>query len=104
MYGELIESYRKKTNNCSFKGVKVEQKDLTVKVTGPAGQCRDIVSSRMKVKVDSAAGKIAIESEDRQVPGQRHLRDDASVDSQYGYWCYQRIRAEDGNIWHRFQC
>ena len=49
------------------KGVKVEQKDQNVKVTGPLGNLQMDCHPKIKVKVDSSAGQILIENEHPEI-------------------------------------
>jgi large subunit ribosomal protein L6 len=50
-------------------GVKIEQKGLCIKVTGPLGELQMDCHPRIKVKIDDAGGKIVVENkhpQDRQ--------------------------------------
>jgi len=54
-------------------GVKVEQNGLCIKVSGPLGSLQLNCHPRIKVKIDSSAGKILVENEHPQVRQNRQL-------------------------------
>ena len=45
------------------KGIKVEQKGLNIKVSGPLGTLQMDCNPRIKVKVDEAGGQILVENQ-----------------------------------------
>ena len=54
-------------------GVKVEQSGLCIKVSGPLGSLQLNCHPRIKVKIDSSAGKILVENEHPQIRQNRQL-------------------------------
>jgi large subunit ribosomal protein L6 len=54
-------------------GVKVEQSGLCIKVSGPLGSLQLNCHPRIKVKIDSSAGKISVENEHPQIRQNRQL-------------------------------
>ena len=54
-------------------GVKVEQNGLCIKVSGPLGSLQLNCHPRIKVKIDSSAGKISVENEHPQIRQNRQL-------------------------------
>ena len=54
-------------------GVKVEQNGLCIKVSGPLGSLQLNCHPRIKVKIDSSAGKILVENEHPQIRQNRQL-------------------------------
>jgi large subunit ribosomal protein L6 len=54
-------------------GVKVEQNGLCIKVSGPLGSLQLNCHPRIKVKIDSSAGKISVENEHPQTRQNRQL-------------------------------
>ena len=54
-------------------GVKVEQNGLCIKVSGPLGNLQLNCHPRIKVKIDSSAGKISVENEHPQIRQNRQL-------------------------------
>ena len=54
-------------------GVKVEQNGLCIKVSGPLGSLQLNCHPRIKVKIDSSAGKISVENEHPQMRQNRQL-------------------------------
>jgi large subunit ribosomal protein L6 len=54
-------------------GVKVEQSGLCIKVSGPLGSLQLNCHPRIKVKIDSSAGKISVENEHPQMRQNRQL-------------------------------
>ena len=54
-------------------GVKVEQSGLCIKVSGPLGSLQLNCHPRIKVKIDSSAGKISVENEHSQIRQNRQL-------------------------------
>ena len=54
-------------------GVKVEQSDLCIKVSGPLGSLQLNCHPRIKVKIDSSSGKISVENEHPQTRQNRQL-------------------------------
>jgi len=54
-------------------GVKVEQNGLCIKVSGPLGSLQLNCHLRIKVKIDSSAGKISVENEHSQIRQNRQL-------------------------------
>ncbi|MFZ2147235.1 MAG: 50S ribosomal protein L6 [Sedimentisphaerales bacterium] len=54
-------------------GVKVEQKGLCIKVSGPLGELQMDCHPRIKVQIDDAAGKILVENERPQDRQNRQL-------------------------------
>jgi len=54
-------------------GVKVEQKDLCVKVTGPLGSLQTDCHPCIKVKIDSSAGIISVENDNYEIRRNRQL-------------------------------
>ena len=54
-------------------GVKVEQSGLCIKVSGLLGSLQLNCHPRIKVKIDSSAGKISVENEDPQMRQNRQL-------------------------------
>ncbi len=55
------------------KGVKAEQKGLSIKVSGPLGELQIDCSPRIKVKIDDSEGKILVENEHPQNRQHREL-------------------------------
>ena len=72
MYGELMSRIGKKPIVIP-QGVKVEQNGRRIKVSGSLGILEMSCHHRIKVKVDSAAGKILIENEHPEVRQNRQL-------------------------------
>ncbi len=54
-------------------GVKVEQKDSSIKVSGPLGSLQMDCHPRIKVKIDSSAGQILVENEHPQIRQNKQL-------------------------------
>lgn len=68
MYGYLMSRIGKKPVDIP-EGVKVEQKDRCIKVSGPLGELQMDCHPRIKVKIDDTEGKILVENnrpQDRQ--------------------------------------
>lgn len=55
------------------KGVKVEQSDLSIKVSGPLGSLQMNCHPRIKVQIDSSAEKVVVENEHPEVHQDRQL-------------------------------
>ena len=72
MYGELMSRIGKKPIIIP-QGVKVEQNGLCIKVSGPLGSLQLNCHPRIKVKIDSSAGKISVENEHPQIRQNRQL-------------------------------
>ena len=72
MYGELMSRIGKKPIIIP-QGVKVEQSGLCIKVSGPLGSLQLNCHPRIKVKIDSSAGKISVENEHPQIRQNRQL-------------------------------
>ena len=72
MYGELMSRIGKKPIIIP-QGVKVEQNGLCIKVSGPLGSLQLNCHPRIKVKIDSSAGKILVENEHPQIRQNRQL-------------------------------
>ena len=72
MYGELMSRIGKKPIVIPD-GVKVEQKGLSIKVSGPLGQLQMDCHPRIKVKIDDSDGKIFVENEKPQDHMNRQL-------------------------------
>ena len=72
MYGELMSRIGKKPIIIP-EGVKVEQKGLCVKVTGLLGSLQLDCHPRIKIKVDSSAGKVLVENGHQQIRQNRQL-------------------------------
>jgi len=54
-------------------GVKVEQKDTCVKVSGPLGSMQMDCHPRIKVKIDGSAGKVSVENERPKIRQDKQL-------------------------------
>jgi large subunit ribosomal protein L6 len=56
-----------------FEGVKVEQKGLRIKVSGPLGKLEMDCHPRIKVEIDSSAGKILVVNEHPEIRQDKQL-------------------------------
>jgi len=65
LYGELMSRIGKKPIEIPG-GVKVEQKDRNVKVTGPLGSLQMDCHPMINVSVDSSGGKVIVENKDSE--------------------------------------
>ncbi len=72
MYGGLMSRIGKKPIIIP-EGVKVEQKDTCIKVSGPLGSVQIDCHPRIKVKIDSSAGQILVENEHPQIRQNKQL-------------------------------
>ena len=72
MYGKLMSRIGRKHMDIP-KGVKVEQKGLCIKVSGPLGELKMDCHPRIKVKIDDTDGKILVENERLQDRQNRQL-------------------------------
>lgn len=72
MYGELMSRIGKKPVIIP-EGVKVEQKGLCVEVSGPLGSLQLNCHPRIKIKIDSSAGKVLVENERPEVRQNKQL-------------------------------
>ena len=54
-------------------GVKIEQKDLSIKVTGPLGSLQTDCYPCIKVKIDNSAGIVSVENENDEIRRNRQL-------------------------------
>ena len=72
MYGELMSRIGKKSIIIP-EGVKVEQKNQSIKVSGPLGSLQLNCHPRIKVKIDNSAGKVLVENEHSEIRQNRQL-------------------------------
>lgn len=72
MYGELMSRIGKKVITIPD-GVKVEQKDLCIKVTGPLGSLQTDCHSCIRVKIDSSAGTVSVENDKTEIRRNKQL-------------------------------
>lgn len=72
MYGELMSRIGRQIIEIPG-GVKVEQKGRNIKITGPLGNLQMDCHERIKVKVDSSAGKISVENDKPQIRENKQL-------------------------------
>ncbi len=72
MYGELMSRIGKKPIIIP-EGVKVEQKGLCIEVSGPLGSLQLNCHPRIKIKIDSSAGKVLVENDHLEVRQNRQL-------------------------------
>ena len=72
MYGELMSRIGKQVIEIPS-GVKVEQNGQRIKISGPVGSVQMDCHPLIKVKVDSAAGKILVENENPQIRHNKEL-------------------------------
>lgn len=72
MYGVLMSRIGKKPIVIP-KGVKVEQKDLCITVSGPLGSLQLNCQPKITVKIDNSEGKIFVENEQPQVRQNKQL-------------------------------
>lgn len=72
MYGELMSRIGKKPIIIP-EGVKVEQNGLYIKVSGPLGSLQLNCHRRIKIKIDSSAGKVLVENEHPEIRRNRQL-------------------------------
>ncbi len=72
MYGELMSRIGRKPVIIP-EGVKVEQSGSFIKVSGPLGSLQLDCHPRIKIKIDSSAGKVLVENEHPEVSRDRQL-------------------------------
>jgi len=72
LYGELMSRIGKKPVIIP-EGVKVEQSGLCIKVSGPLGDLQLNCHPRIKIKIDSSAGKVLVENERPEVRQNKQL-------------------------------
>jgi len=72
LYGELMSRIGKKPIIIS-EGVKVEQKGLCIKVSGPLGSLQLDCHPHIKIKIDGSAGKVLVENEHTEIRRNRQL-------------------------------
>jgi large subunit ribosomal protein L6 len=72
LYGELMSRIGKKPVIIP-EGVKIEQKGQSIKVSGLLGSLQMNCHPRIKVKIDSSAGKVLVENEHPQIRQNKQL-------------------------------
>jgi len=72
LYGELMSRIGRKPVIIP-EGVKVEQSGSFIKVSGPLGSLQLDCHPRIKIKIDSSAGKVLVENEHPEVSRDRQL-------------------------------
>ena len=72
MYGELMSRIGKKPVIIP-EGVKIEQKGQSIKVSGLLGNLQMNCHPRIRVKIDSSAGKVLVENEHPQIRQNKQL-------------------------------